>query len=89
MTNYIPTFSRRTKMRTTKYLFAGCLLSTSILAAANSWGGEMEMYKITVTNLNPGQPLAPVMAASHRPGITFFKPGLEQSCCKNRHRIRR
>lgn len=64
-------------MRKVKYLFVGCLLSTSMLASINSWADYdgMEMYKITVTNLNPGQPLAPILASSHRSGITFFKAG--------------
>lgn len=64
-------------MRKGQFLFIGCVLSTSILAATNSWAGDdgMAMYQITVTNLNPGQPLAPVMASSHRSGITFFKAG--------------
>ncbi len=63
-------------MRKTKSLFAGCLLCTAVFAAANSWADDdMVTYKITVTNLTPGQPIAPVMAATHRPGISFFKPG--------------
>ncbi len=63
-------------MRKSKVLFVGCLLSASILASTSSWaGGDMEMYKISITNLNPGQPLAPIMASSHRNGITFFKAG--------------
>jgi hypothetical protein len=64
-------------MCNTKYLFAGCLLSTSLLAAMNSWADDngLETYKITITNLTPGQPLTPAMAASHDPGITFFKTG--------------
>lgn len=64
-------------MRKTQYLLVGCLLSTSILAATNSWadGDGMEMYKITITNLNHGQPLAPILASSHRSGITFFEVG--------------
>ncbi|MCG6938469.1 MAG: spondin domain-containing protein [Gammaproteobacteria bacterium] len=64
-------------MRNIKYLFSGCLLASSLLTATNSWADDYghNLYKITITNLTPGQPLAPVMASSHRPGITFFKAG--------------
>jgi hypothetical protein len=62
-------------MKKSTSLFVGCLLSASMLAAANSWAGGLVKYKITITNLTPGQPLAPVLAASHRPGISFFKVG--------------
>ncbi|HEY5602482.1 MAG TPA: spondin domain-containing protein [Gammaproteobacteria bacterium] len=62
-------------MRTTTSLFVGILLSTSMLTAANSWAGDGETYKITIINLTPGQPLAPVMAASHRSGMSFFEAG--------------
>jgi hypothetical protein len=36
---------------------------------------DMLMYKVTVTNLTPGQPFAPVMAAMHHSGILFFETG--------------
>ena len=63
-------------MRKTKSLFAGCMLCTAILAAANSWADDdMATYKITITNLTPGQPIAPVMAATHRAGVSFFRAG--------------
>jgi hypothetical protein len=62
-------------MRIPTPLFAGCLLSASVLAAASAWAGDTDEYKITITNLTPGQPLAPVMAASHRPGMSFFEVG--------------
>lgn len=62
-------------MRKTTTLFAGSLLSISMLAASNGWAGDMETYKITITNLTPGQPIAPVMAASHRGGMSFFEVG--------------
>lgn len=65
-------------MRKTTFLFAGCLLSTTMLAAANGWAGndkDMVMYKITVTNLTQGQPFAPIMAATHRAGMSFFEVG--------------
>lgn len=63
-------------MRKTTSLFAGCLLGTAVFAAASSWADDgMIAYEITVTNLTPGQTVAPVMAATHRPGISFFTPG--------------
>lgn len=63
-------------MRKTTPLFAGCLLSAAVLAATNSWADDdMITYKITVTNLTPGQPFAPIMAASHSPGMSFFEAG--------------
>lgn len=62
-------------MRKKTSLYVGCLLSTAILAATNSWAGDKVMYKITITNLTHGQPLAPVMTATHRPGISFFEVG--------------
>lgn len=60
-------------MRKKTSLYVGCLLSTALLAATNSWADDMVKYKITITNLTHGQPLAPVMAATHRRGITFFE----------------
>jgi hypothetical protein len=62
-------------MRKTTPLFAGCLLSASMLAATVSWADDMVMYKITITNLTPGQPMAPIVAATHRPGLSFFEAG--------------
>lgn len=57
-------------------LIAGCLMATTLLVAAtSSMADNMLTYKITITNLTPGQPLAPVMAATHRPGISFFAVG--------------
>jgi len=63
-------------MRKTTPLFVGCLLSASLLAATNSWADDdMVTYKITLTNLTPGQPFAPIMAASHSSGMSFFEAG--------------
>lgn len=59
-------------------LFTGCVLST-LLMANSSWAGGDAMYKITIYNLTRGQPLAPVMAATHKPGISFFELGTEPS----------
>jgi len=63
-------------MRKTTPLFVGCVLSAAVLAATNSWAGDdMITYKVTVTNLTPGQPMAPILAASHRAGMSFFAVG--------------
>ena len=55
-------------------LFVGCILSTAVLAST-SWATNMATYKITITNLTPGQPIAPAMAATHHAGMSFFQPG--------------
>ncbi len=62
-------------MHKTTSLFVGCLLTASVLTATNSWADDMETYKITIINLTPGQPMAPVMAATHRAGMSFFEVG--------------
>lgn len=60
-------------MRKNHALYLGCLLLLGATSA--SWAGDMATYKVTITNLTPGQPLAPVMAATHKMGISFFKAG--------------
>ena len=64
-------------MSKTSTLFISCLLSASMLTATNAfaYGDKAFTYKVTITNLTPGQPLAPVMVATHRPGVAFFKLG--------------
>jgi hypothetical protein len=62
-------------MRITTPLLVGCILSVSVLITTTSWAGDNKEYKITITNLTPGQPFAPVMATSHRPGLSFFEAG--------------
>jgi len=61
-------------MSKTSSLFVGCILSTAILATT-SWASDMATYKITITNLTPGQPIAPALAATHHNGMSFFQPG--------------
>jgi len=55
-------------------MFVGCLLSLNLLTAGAAQAGGLT-YKVTITNLTPGQPLAPVMAATHRIGFAFFEEG--------------
>jgi hypothetical protein len=63
-------------MRKTMPLFIGCILSAAVMAATTAQAGNnQETYKITITNLTRGQPIAPVMAASHISGMSYFKPG--------------
>lgn len=63
-------------MRKTTALFTGCMLFTPFLAATPAWAEDGSVtYRITITNLTPGQPIAPVMAATHRAGLSFFSPG--------------
>jgi hypothetical protein len=56
---------------------AGCILSSAIIAAPSSWASDdnRNTYQVTITNLTPGQPIAPVMVATHQPGISFFQAG--------------
>lgn len=56
-------------------MLAGGILLTAILASANSFAGDMHSYKVTITNLTPGQPMAPLMVTTHRSGMSFFEPG--------------
>ena len=65
-------------MHIKKTLLVGCILCATVLNTANGWAsesGHSTTYQITITNLTLGQPIAPLMAATHRPGISFFKAG--------------
>ena len=62
-------------MRNTIPLYIACVLSAAVFTAASAADDDMETYKITVTNLTRGQPIAPVMAATHRAGMSFFQAG--------------
>lgn len=61
-------------MQMKKSLLAGGLLSLGLLLAGAARADDL-LYRLTITNLTPGQPLAPVMAATHRPGFAFFSVG--------------
>lgn len=63
-------------MRKTTSILVGCVLSASILAATTSRADDdLVTYQITITNVTPGQPFAPIMAASHKSGMSFFDVG--------------
>lgn len=62
-------------MRKLSNVLSGCLLATALMPLGSAWAGDIVTYKITITNLTPGQPFAPVMAASHVPGMSFFDEG--------------
>lgn len=62
-------------MRNTKPLLIVCVLAAAVYTAASAADDDMETYKITVTNLTRGQPIAPVMAATHHAGMSFFQAG--------------
>lgn len=73
-------------MHIKKSLFVGCILCATALNIANSWASDDKdkdkskgkiTYQISITNLTPGQPITPLMVATHRPGISFFKAGDE------------
>ena len=61
-------------MKKINTLFAGCLLSSALISV-NCMADEMRTYSVTITNLTPGQPIAPAMVATHKAGMSFFTPG--------------
>lgn len=64
-------------MKKKSILLASCLLSVFLLTTSQAFAdeGHQFKYKVTITNLTPGQPLAPIMVATHRPGFAFFEEG--------------
>ena len=66
-------------MRKKLMLLIGSLLTTAVLFVNTSWAGGGVRFEITVTNLTPGQPFAPILAATHQPGIEFFEEGAAPS----------
>ena len=62
-------------MRKSIALLVSIIISYSMVTATAFAGAGKVMYKVTITNITPGQPFAPVMAAIHRPGISFFTLG--------------
>jgi len=61
-------------MRNIRIAICSSLLATSLLSAT-SWAGDMRQYQVTLTNLTPGQPITPMLVATHKPGMSFFTPG--------------
>ncbi|MCB1985148.1 MAG: spondin domain-containing protein [Burkholderiales bacterium] len=62
-----------------KFLYAMCMMNAAfMLTIANSWASGNHgkiTYQIAITNLTPGQPITPPMAATHHSGISFFDAG--------------
>ena len=54
---------------------AGCIVSSMMLLSTNVLADNLTTYKITLTNITPGQPIAPIMVATHRAGMSFFQVG--------------
>jgi len=66
-------------MRRKLMMLIGSLLTTTVLFANASWAEDGVWFEVTVTNLTPGQPFAPILAATHQPGIEFFEEGAAPS----------
>ena len=63
-------------MRHATPLLFGCIFAGSLLPFTPATADDfLQTYRITITNLTPGQPIAPVMGATHRPGLSFFHLG--------------
>ena len=61
-------------MRNLRLTVCSGLLATSLFSAA-SWADDMRQYKVTLTNLTLGQPIAPLLVVTHTSGMSFFTPG--------------
>ncbi|MCP5162223.1 MAG: spondin domain-containing protein [Hahellaceae bacterium] len=62
-------------------VLSGLILSSAALLSAPTWAegghhfGKEATYEVTLTNLTPGQPIAPLMVTTHRSGRSFFQAG--------------
>lgn len=60
----------------TTTILAGCLLSASaLMATVSNADDDMVTYKVTITNVMQANTLAPVLVATHKHGMSFFKVG--------------
>lgn len=59
----------------TRLMSKGIVGVLALCGFSTVYAGDMISYKVTVTNLTRGQPLAPIMATSHQEGLSFFKLG--------------
>jgi len=57
-------------------LAAVAALGTSTAALAN---GKQRLYRVSITNITPGNQFTPVLAAIHRPSVGLFEVGEESS----------
>lgn len=51
------------------------LLLGSALLASGAWAHGEKTFEVTITNLTPGQPIAPLLVTTHRGGMSFFELG--------------
>jgi hypothetical protein len=54
---------------------AAALAAFSLVPAASAAPGDARTYRVTVTNLTDGQPLTPVLFATHRDNVDVFTVG--------------
>lgn len=59
-------------------LTTGLLMMTGVLAVETAFAQEQE-YEVTVTNLTRGQQFTPILAASHKTGVSLFTLGAPAS----------
>jgi len=58
---------------------AAALAALFVVPAASAAPGDARTYQVTVTNLTAGQPLTPVLFATHRASVDVFTVGLSAS----------
>lgn len=58
---------------------ASILVSTIVAPAAGAAPADLRTYRVTVTNLTAGQPLTPVLFATHRASADVFTVGARAS----------
>lgn len=51
------------------------ILSAALMISGSVFAGENKTYEVTITNLTKGQIFTPVLAATHKSDIAFFKLG--------------
>lgn len=63
-------------MRTKLASLVGGLLSATVLFSSNGWADDdYSMYEVTIRNGMHANTLAPILVATHKPGISFYKVG--------------
>ncbi|WP_440989891.1 spondin domain-containing protein [Haloarchaeobius baliensis] len=68
--------TRRTALATAGATLGGLALGGVTLTGAQDGGNQSaRTYRVTVTNLTPGQPFTPPLVAAHRPDVEVFAVG--------------